>query len=208
MRCPNCGYEESENEYLRRFTSIDSGNHIIAAGRMVGKTRMVISDAVGATQDGDVCNIVAPIQEQMLNISERIAEWEEITKVNKTFFEHNSGGEISLFSSYNIASVGGNRHFPDRLYVDEAGTIPNDIIMGFDSSKSKVNKVSLFYTPSKQRSLLNGFAEYNPTYDTWHIPISAAPHLDDGYKERQYEQLSHRGWKWEMCAEYWGDEKT
>jgi late competence protein required for DNA uptake (superfamily II DNA/RNA helicase) len=208
MRCPNCGYIKSENQYLNQFKDMDSGNHIIAGGRMVGKTTMVIEDAINAAEKGETCNIVAPMERQVLEISDRIAKQERQTKINSRLFEDSSGGKIVLFSAHNIKSVGGNKNVPDRLYIDEADMVENDTIMSFDSSsKNKVDKLSLFYTPEENSTLLNGFAEYNDLYDTWHIPISSAPHLDDKYEERHHQRLSQRAWKREMCAEYWGDKK-
>jgi hypothetical protein len=206
--CPRCGYG-SENKYVDDFLTVD-GNHIIAGGRIVGKTEMIVQRAVTDAEYADDVLVIAPTMKLVQRIRDRILDATDgvyQVSVNDSigFF---GGGEVDFASAmYNLD--GEHIETYDTVLVDEATELQQNDLMGIDSHNDQIDTVGLFFTPTPDESVMNGFAQYNTSYETWYIPQSAADHVSGQKILQMREQMQYRAYLCESVAQYWsGDEPT
>jgi len=200
--CPNCGYTDEGNEYVEDFFGAD-GKHIIAKGRQVGGTTMIVNNAIEDAKKGKRVAIVAPKQNQVFELVDRFTKRESWERNYRTRLLHKSGGKVRFFSSSKNIEFDHSNITPDSIYVDEAQEVKQKTILGIENIGQQT--LVFVYTPHEQSTLLNGYMQYNPTYETWHIPTSAANHICDEKIEQQYDYLLRRHFYREIEARYWND---
>jgi len=198
--CPNCGYTDGGNEYVEDFRGVD-GKHIIAKGRQVGGTTMIVNNAIGDAKKGKGVAVIAPKQDQVFELVDRFTKRESWERNYRTRLLHKSGGKVRFFSSSKNIEFDRRNITTDSIYVDDAQEVKQKTILGIENIGSET--LVLVYTPHEQSTLLNGYMQYNPTYETWHIPTSGTNRVSDEKIEEMKYHLSHVQFSWEHDAKYW-----
>lgn len=193
--CPNCEYSENECSYIDDFVE-SSGDNIVAKGRQVGGTEMIVRSAIADANDGKKVCIIAPKYEIRMQIVNRVREKNDTIYKCYDKVISNSGGEIN-FLTPEVKKISQY----DVVYIDEAQEIPKDILLGIDKADVETN---IIFTP-KRDSICNKFAEYNTKYTTWYIPSTSSPYLSADAIAQHKQYVSSKRFEREFEAKYWGD---
>jgi len=195
MMCPKCGYDGGLNDYVDDFLGA-YGYHIIAGGRQVGETEMVVQKAVEDARNGSNVLVVEPKHEMVYDVRDRLNDFVGVE-------EH--GGNIEVLSSASVTDLHTEAY--DVVLIDNAESIADETLLNAHSMKRSNGMFAILYTPHESSTLLNGFMQYNTEYTSWYIPQSAADHISDETIEKMHSMKSHRAFYRENQARYWDNER-
>jgi len=192
-----------DGQYINEFAG-RRGNHIIVGGRMVGKTSMLARKAIELAADGQHVAVLVPMQDMASQFRHRVLSILDLSEAHRPNHKNEiqlRNGTIEIDTDFDYPL----RRF-DSVLIDEASELQN-APQRVDTMKHRYDTVAMAYTPKPQRSLLDGFAQYNTAYATWHIPSSASLYMSDDKVEQQYAYMPLRRFQAEIEAKYWDGER-
>ena len=204
-KCPNCGYDLSEQpDYIDEFSNV-VGKNIVMGGRVVGKSEMLLERSeYGFKRDEDIL-VIAPKYENAMVLRDRFVEKcpSGYIVTHKRRFVSSQHSSVSFASSEDIRNGKKITEY-DTILVDNATDISQTIVKQIYNSGTKT--ICFAGTPNPNKGIVERLAAYDYGSTTWHINGKSSPLLPESKIEEMYSYLSNRRFECDVQGKYWEED--
>jgi len=187
-----------------------SGRRIMMAGRQTGKSTIICDEARDRAKSGQRVVVIAinyRMRRELIDMYREINSNDSHVLVGGGITIAYDSGEINFVAATDIESSRKDvldYKVVDAVLVDEANRIDQSILFELDKGDlfGNVSGILLTATPFGEKTIVEIWAEHSPYWDTFHVPSTDAPYIDESRIEELYGSMYSETYQNEIEANF------